>query len=156
MSQTGVEEIITGSIQRTITLPYSAPLYAKRELERKYLTGIDRCGSCTWVYTDLSTDCQEDFQFTILNMTNVAAVVWISLYFEDASQNISSIKAEVKGESVRKICIIGEDVDDDALYFNWASLRKKKVPEHVSYAVRFMSDIPVVVSHEKHAASYRV
>lgn len=156
MNQTGVEEIITGSLQRTITLPYAAPLYAKKELERKYLEGINKCGSCTWVYTNLSTDCQEDFQFTILNMTNVVAEVWISLYFENASQNISFIKAEVKGESVRKICIIGEDVDDDALYFNWASLRKKKVPEHVSCAVRFMSDIPVVVSHEKHEASYRV
>ena len=42
----------------------------------------------------------------------------------------------------------------DALYFNWLSLKAQCTPENAPFAVRFMSDVPVVVSHPDHPASY--
>jgi len=150
-----VKEIITGDVERTITLPYKASAYAKNEIERKYISGLESNGARTWIFTELYTDIEEDFIFTILNTAIVTATVWIELFFEDPAKTVRFIKAEVKGGRLRRLSIIGDEVDGDARYFNSDSLKCKGVPEGVPFAVRFMCDTPIVVSHKSHTATYR-
>ena len=50
--------------------------------------------------------------------------------------------------------ITGDEVDRDAVYFNWLSLAKNGIPENVPFAVRFRSDRPIVVTHKTHRAAY--
>lgn len=149
-----VEEFIVGTPQRTITLPYSAPDGARAEHERLYKRGQDRSGANTWVFTELNTACEDDFVFTIMNMTHAAADVTIELYFEHSSQMVRSIKASAAPLVVKRLNIVGEEVDGDYEYFDWLSLKKRGVPENAPFAVRFLSDVPIVISHPDHSAVY--
>ncbi len=149
-----VAEMITGSEQRTITLPYEATPHGRAELRRKCEKGLDDGGARTWVFSELSTANADDFVFSLLNTTHAAATVWIELYFEDASRKIRHIKTTIKPGSLKKLCIIGDEVDSESLYFNWLSLKKQGIPENADFAVRFISDIPIVASHKIHQATY--
>ena len=148
------DEIITGEEQRTLTLPYVPRPEAKREHTDKYLRGLADCGSRVWFFSELSTACEEDLVFSLLNTTHVAATVWIELFFADKSRAIRNIKASISPLSFQKLCVIGDEVDHDALYFNRMTVKKRGIPENEFFAIRFRSDVPLVVSHSKHQASY--
>jgi len=150
-----VEEVIPGTPQRTITLPYTPPADAKEKLKHKYLSGRDNCGARTWIFTDLSTDREEDFEFTFLNTTNSDAVVQAELFFEESYRKIRHIKINVEGGAIRRVNIVGDGADTDSIYFKWLTLKTQGLPENAPFAVRFMSDIPVVISHRDHTAAYR-
>ena len=150
-----VDEIIAGGSEHTITLPYEAPAYKKAEHLRKFREGLENCGARTWVFSDLSSACEEDFVFTFLNMTNVATTVWIELFFEDTKYALRAIKAEIPAKRMKRLNIVGEEVDGNALYFNWMALSDLGVPENMPFCVRFISEVPIVVSHQKHKESYR-
>lgn len=154
LTNVGIEEMITGTPQRTITLPYTAPAYAKAELAEKYLHGQASAGARTWFFTELSTSRPEDFEFTVLNTLHAQAKVCIELFFEDREQNIRHITVNIKSLTMKNFNIAGDEVNGDALYFNWMSLKEKGIPENARFAVRFMSNIPVVVSHKDHTAAY--
>jgi len=47
-----------------------------------------------------------------------------------------------------------DSVESEALYFNWMSLKKVGIPENMPFAVRFISSVPVVISHKKHKETY--
>ena len=89
VASTGVDLI------STVNLPYQPPASAKRELEKKYREGRANGGAHTWIFSGLSTACQEDLCFSVLNMANRVATVWIELFFEDRERNLRFIKAEV-------------------------------------------------------------
>ena len=150
----GVDEIITGETERTITLPYRARKEAKAELERKYLSGLNSCGSTSWIFSGLNTSNEEDLTFTFLNTTKLAATIDIELFFEDKTKAVKFIKATAPQLSTKTISIIGDEIDGDALYINFNSLKSLGIPENADFAVRFNSDIPIVVSHAKHQPSY--
>ncbi len=154
MTKAGIEEMIVGTPQRTITLPYTAPHYAKSELERKYTEGQKSAGAKVWFFTDLSTDNPDDFVFTVLNSAHKHASVMIELFFEENERNIRYIKADIAPLTMKKFNITGEDVDADALFFNWMSLKLRGIPEKADFAVRFISNTPVIVSHKNHKATY--
>ena len=149
-----IEEFIVGDPQRTITLPYTPNAGAKEEHEIRYKNGQERSGANTWVFTELHTSRAEDFVFSLLNMTHAAADVTIELFFESSKQLVRSIKATASPLTVKKLNIIGEDVNGDFEYFDWLSLKKQGVPESSPFAVRFWSDIPIIVSHPDHNAAY--
>lgn len=149
-----VEEFIVGSPQRTITLPYYAPKSARAEHEFLYKRGQNRSGANTWVFTELNTACEDDLVFTLVNMTHQAADVTIELYFEHSSQMVRSIKATAAPLVVKKLNIVGDEVDGDHEYFDWLSLKKRGIPENALFAVRFLSDVPIIVSHPAHSAVY--
>lgn len=153
MSCADIDEIITDGTH-TVTLPYTPPSYGKAEIERKYLMGLDSCGANTWVFTELNTSCPEDFEFSLLNMTHIKPKVWIDLYFEDKSMCIRHIQTELAPLSMRRISIVGEDVDPDVQYYNWLSLKKQGIPEDVPFSVRFLCETPIIVSNKKHKAAY--
>ena len=154
MRNVGVEEIITGTKQRTITLPYTAPAYAKRELEEKFMQGRESNGAKVWIFSDLSTACPEDFVFTVLNTTIHPTPFFVDLYFEDRANTILNIRAEVDGYSVKSLSVIGDEVNGDWEWLDRYSLKAKGIPENSRFAVRFRSEKPLVVTHKKHAASY--
>ena len=55
---------------------------------------------------------------------------------------------------MKKASIIGDDIDPDALYFNWMSLKEKGIPKSCDFAVRFISTVPLIISHAEHNAAY--
>ena len=150
-----VEELITGTVQRTITLPYTARREAKHETERKLALGLDNDGARSWIFTNLSTGREEDMIFTVLNTTLLPVEVNIELFFEDKKQVVKFIKAQVGGSSIKTFNIVGDEVDGNALYFSRSLLSQKGVPENAPFAVRFMCDTPIVVSHKDHQPTYR-
>ena len=149
-----VKEFIVGTPQRTITLPYEPSDSARADHDRLYRRGQDRSGANTWVFTELNTARENDFVFTLLNMTHATADVTIELYFESSKQMVRSIKATAAPLVFKRLNIVGEDVDGDFEYFDWLSLKKRGVPENVPFAVRFISDVPIVISHQDHKAVY--
>ena len=149
-----IEEFIVGEPQRTITLPYTPAAGAKKEHEIRYKNGQERSGANTWVFTELHTSRAEDFVFSLLNMTHAAADVTIELFFESSKQLVRSIKATASPLTVKKLNIIGEDINGDFEYFDWLSLKKQGVPENSPFAARFISDVPIVISHPDHTAAY--
>ena len=155
MEYGGLGELITGEEQRTVDLPYHAAAHGKKELESKLKQGIGNCGSRAFVFTGLSTSKESDFEFTFLNMTVSKATVFAELFFEDYKKNIRYIKIEVRSQGLKNISIIGDDVDPDAYYFNWMSLKDNGVPQNENFAVRFISDTPIIISHKEHTATYQ-
>ena len=150
----GVDEVIAGEAERTITLPYTPPQEAKSELERKYLSGLNSNGSVAWIFTGLNTSNEDDFIFTLLNTTYFDANLNIELFFEDKGQDVRFIKAIAPRLVIKTISIVGEEVDGDALYINFNSLKSLGIPENADFAVRFTSDIPIVVSHKNRSPAY--
>ncbi len=149
-----VKEFIIGTPQRTITLPYTAKKDARAEHDALYKRGQIRSGANTWVFTDLNTARENDFVFTLMNMTHQAADVTIELYFDDSWRMVRAIKATAAPLVVGKLNIVGDEVDGDFEYFDWLSLKKRGVPENALFAVRFMSDVPIIISHPDHIAAY--
>lgn len=154
MTNLGVKEIIMGIPERTISLPYIPAEYRERETRDAVEQGIRNCGAKTWMFTGLNTSVCEDFVFTALNTTVDPATILIEIFFEDASKNIEHIKATVTRKSVKTFSIIGDEIDSEWKYFNPASLKKRGIPENESFAVRFMSDIPIIISSKNHKADY--
>lgn len=155
MTKLGIDELIAGDATRTLTLPYIPADYKKAELAQKVLSGLDNCGACTWIFTDLHTTDSEDFVFSFLNTAYVTAEVNIDLYFDEPGRQLSCIKATLPAKSFQKLCIIdGNDVLTNTAYFNFNRLDIKGIPENATFAVRFISNLPVVISHPKHKAAY--
>lgn len=158
MRHCGVKELITGGKTRTLTLPYEPDENAAQMLRANYLSGKESAGARTWIFTELNTSKESDFEFRILNTTNIPAEVSIDIFFEDGTGKgkVRFIKTTVLATRIRKICIIDpEDVESETVYYNPCSLGKSEIPKDTCFAVRFMSSLPVVVSHKEHVASYR-
>lgn len=154
MRHPSVAELITGDENRTIVLPYRAPARAKAVLEERFSRGLSNNGARTWIFSDLNTAQQEDFTFTLLNTTNFDATVSIELYFGSRKQAIQGIRATVPSMALQTLSVIGEEVERNVHYFNWMALDTLGIPENATFAVRFLSDRPIVVTHKNHTASY--
>lgn len=154
MRDLGVREMITGEENRTLVLPYHAPDFAQTTLKRRFEQGLENNGARTWIFSGLCTADPEDFTFTLLNATNFDTTVWIEMYFENRAQTVQNIQYLLASMSVKQLTITEDEVDHDACYFNWNSIAKKGIPQNVPFAVRFLSDSPIVVTHKNHTASY--
>ena len=155
MTQMHVQEMIDGEITRTITLPYTAKENGAKELENNYRTGVENAGARTWIFMDLHTEQREDFEYTILNTTHSYAEVFVELFFDDPEKKIRFIKATIPPNCLKKINIVDKkDIESETLVFNSMSLDKKGIPENKDFSVRFISDIPVVISNRNHTAVY--
>ena len=155
MTKAGIKEMITGEVTRTLTLPYLPKEYGVNELKQNIDNGFKRAGAKTWVFTGLSTAEEEDFVFTFLNMTSAAAEINAELFYEAPESRVRFIKIAVSPARLRTLSIIDPDsVESESLYFNWMSLKKVGIPENMPFAVRFISSVPVVISHKKHKETY--
>jgi len=90
----------------------------------------------------------------IINSTNRNALVYVDLLFEDEDKEVRYLKTKVQSNSIRRVNLLGPEMDGDALHFNWLSLKEQGVPENAPFAARFLSDVPLVVSHKDHTAAY--
>ncbi|MBE7013588.1 MAG: MBL fold metallo-hydrolase [Ruminococcaceae bacterium] len=155
MLNADIDELITGDETRTIILPYYPENYKKNQIKNNFLDGYKSSGSTVWVFTDLDTKNAEDFNFTFLNMTVFENTVSAELYFENAKDLITNIEIKIPAKSFKKICITdANDVNVNSAYFNWHSLNIKGIPENEKFAVRFIANEPIVISHDKHKAAY--
>ena len=150
----GVDEVIVGDPERTIALPYTPPEYAKHELMKAVASGIDNCGSRTWIFTGLNTGRPEDMKFTLLNLTHEKITVDAELFFEKKEYRVRFIRAEIDPYCMKEICFTDDTVKTEEVYFNPMSLGKVGLPESLPFSVRFMSVQPFIASHEKHKAAY--
>ncbi len=157
MQDADIDELITGDVNRTITLPYKAPAYAKKELKRKVETGLKSSGSTAWVFSGLNSSDKEDFNFGFLNLTNIEVTVQADLYFDSPEKKITNIQIKIPCASYKEICIIDENsVELNPLFFNWDSFNVKEILPNMPFAVRFLSDEAIVVSHKKHTPAYHL
>lgn len=154
MEDLEIDELITGDYTRTVNLPYTPPAHARNEMLRKYTDGLKACGSKTWVFTNLNTGISEDLNFTFLNTTHARAKVWIELFYENSSKNIRYLTVYINPCSIKSINIIGEETNDDDVWFNWMSVKDVGICQDAPFAVRFLSDLPIVVSNSVHNADY--
>ena len=154
MTNLGIGELITGEHTRTVTLPYHPPRYARAKVERAVKMGYESFGANTWVFSELNSSDPEDFVFTIVNPCNANVTVWAELIFDTMAKKVNSIKIEVARQTLKKLSLIGEGADPDALFFNGESLVRRGVPEDCDMAVRFIADVPVVISNKKHSPAY--
>ena len=149
-----VEEFITGEVERTLPLPYEPQAGAMKAIQEKMRVGADNAGARTWFFTGLSTANPDDFVFTLLNTVIPEASVRIDLYFELKADAVRDIRTKVSGSCFKRINIVGDDVEGDQPPFSGVSLQVRGYPENQPFAVRFISDIPIVVSHPNHAPAY--
>ena len=153
ITKLGVDEIITGNNGKTLTLPYKAPKTAKEEYKQQYTEAVMNNGAHCWYFTGLNSANKDDFVFSFINLAVQDAEMEINIYFKD-SNDIERIKASVP-TSLSELCIIDkEKVDGNWPYFNPNSLNKIEIPESTEFAVRFISDIPLVIFHKDHKDTY--
>ena len=151
----GVDEVISGTPQRTLTLPYTPSPNAKKDLERLFLKGRECSGANMWVFAGLNTGRKEDFNFRILNTTYNTAKVSIELFFEDKLAAVKDIRCQVPAMTYQELCIVDEkDVDIRARVLDRDTLAVKGYPENAPFAVRLMCETPIIVSHQDHQAAY--
>lgn len=155
MRNVGVEEILTGETQKTIALPYTAEPRAKELLARSCIRGMDNCGARTWIFTGLSTDRPEDFVFTLLNTTHAIVPVKAELFFEEKANAVRDIRIELNPLCFKTLSVIGDEVKTEESYVKTMSLKTRGIPQGVPFAIRFISHVPVVISHRDHTATYR-
>lgn len=155
LCKSSVQEVIAGTKQRTITLPYHPLPDAKNDLTREYLMGRDCCGTYSYIFSDLDTANEADFVFTFMNTTYLPATVRADLYFEDKLQNVTNIIATIPGRSLKRLSLLGDEVETESASSNPNSLKKQGVPENALFGVRFVSDVPIVITHKTHQAAYR-
>ena len=147
-------EIIVGEDNKTLTLPYTPAPYKRNEFKAKFREGLTRNGATTWVFNNLNFENEEDVTFSFLNMCNKKATVCVEVYFLDGSKNLGDIKIELTG-GLQKINITDkENTITDSVWFSWMSPDVKGYPESGEFAVRFISDIPIVVSNKNQKATY--
>jgi len=150
----GFSEVISGTPQRTISLPYTPPPYARAETLRKFTDGVDSCGARTWVFTNLRTDRPEDFKFSVVNFAIPIVDVIIELYFDEPSTCVRNIRAQFPRCQAIKIDIRDYDKDPKSPFSAFEALKVVGIPENTDFSVRFICSDPVVISHKDHQPAY--
>ena len=151
----GIRELIPGSTERTVTLPYHAPWYAARDNEEKYAFGLRSEGAKCWFFADECTGTPEDMRFTITSVEIVPVTVYADIYFEKGADAVFSVKIPVAGRALTVVDFLSRTgISLEASRYNRNSLAAKGLPENARCSIRFLCDKPVVVSQKNHAAAY--
>lgn len=155
LTKMNIQEMRTGETDQTLELPYTANPAAEGMLEHQYLEGRDSAGAHTWMFTDLNTANKEDFMFSVVNTTFINANLSVELYFENMQRKVVRVKNKgLRMGMFRLNCLLTPE-EDQTLFDDPDFLASKGVPENTNFAVRFISDIPVVISHREHSPAYR-
>ena len=147
-------EVITGEDEKTITLPYTPPAYRKLENRVNFRDGLAKSGATTWYFTGLNYENEEDVTFDILKTAGwVNASVGIQLIFFDKQKNLN-MRISLKRGNHRINLADKESGIFDGNWESWNSLKTKGLEENGEFAVKFTSNIPIVISNKKHTAAY--
>lgn len=154
MTRLGIEELLTGEKEHTLELPYTASPDGMLALQQNYQRGRDDSGARTWVFTDLHTGNAEDFWFSFLNTTYLPASITAELYFENMEKKIIRVSFPGPRLGVYRMHCLRSAQDaasaPDTADF-WETL---DLPDNTGFAIRFLSDIPIVISHKNHKPAY--
>ena len=142
------EAFFTGAQEHTLPLPYTPQKGIMQKVLQQFRQGQESAGARMWFFTGLSTANPEDFVFTLINTLIPTVTVRIDLYFEQKVHAIRDVQTEVTGSRMRFI-----NLKEELEKFNATSHTPGSFPEGQPFAVRFISDLPVVVAHEKHRAT---
>ena len=149
MTRLGIEELITGEKEQVLQLPYQARPDGQFLLQQNYQRGRDDAGARTWVFSDLNTGKVDDFRFSFLNTTYFPAKITVELYFENMEKQIRRFSLTGPRLGVYRLhCLLQDREDTPDL------LEQLGIPENATFTVRFLSDLPIVVSHPNHAPVY--
>ena len=156
MRDAGIGELIAGSNERTITLPYHAPWYAARDLEEKVMFGEKSRGSKCWYFSDEYTGNPEDMRFTITSLERRPVNVTADICCENGANSVGGIKIPIEKTVTRVDFLTREGISLEASKYNRSPLYKKGLPENDLCTIRFLSDKPIIVSQKNHADAYHV
>lgn len=155
MTRQNVEEMITGEKETTLELPYTPSPSGVYELKQNYERGRDDAGARSWVFTDLDTSNPEDFWFSVLNTLYIPAQLEVEIYIESLQKQTRRFKIAGPRLGVFRVnCLITPE-DDPELVNSPELLELKNIPTGTHFAVRFISNLPVVISHRDHQPAYR-
>lgn len=149
-----VGEIITGEATRTLELPYHPDAFAKLDYKTKYDVGLAAEGFKVWMFTELNTGCTEDLEFTIINMIPITPSIRVYVFFGDNANYFNYTLKLKKMLCSKKFNLIGCDEVTDDFEADLKAIKEKGIPENADFAVRFVSDFPVVISNKKHKDTY--
>ena len=153
MTRLDIEELITGEKEQVLDLPYTPNPSGKYELQQNYQRGRDDAGARTWVFSDLNTGNPDDFWFSFLNTTYLPAKIAAELYFENMEKKILRVSFTGPRLGVYRLnCLLADQ--DPAVTEAPDFFEKMGIPENTSFSVRFLSSLPVVVSHKDHTPAY--
>lgn len=150
-----IREMRTGEDDQVLDLPYTPDPAGVIQMRQRYLEGRDNSGARTWIFTDLNTGRKEDFIFSVLNTTYLNADLKVELYFEDMQKKIIRIKNKGLRLGVFRLNCLLTPEDDPATFDAPDFLESMGIPENTFFAVRFISNLPVVISHRDHTPAYR-
>ena len=144
-----------GEPQRTITMPYKAPFWAKEELLRNYRYGMQSSGASVWFFGELNTAREEDFEFSFANMTYRPTEVNCEMFFHEKKDVVRNFKLEIPGNTYQKKHILLRDViDENGETVTENVLGERVLPENATFCVRFKCNHPIVITHASHKADY--
>lgn len=155
MTRLGIKELRTGEAEHTLELPYHPNPDGVLALQQNYQRGRDDAGARAWIFSDLNAGKPEDFWFSVLNTTYLPANITAELYFENMEKKILRVSFPGPRLGVYRLhCLlpIREGLTEADIP---AFLNQRDIPQNTPFAVRFLSDLPIVISHKEHAPSYR-
>ena len=155
MTRLGIHELLTGEKDQTLTLPYTPDPAESCTLRQRYLEGRDSAGAKVWVFTELNTGNREDFFFSVLNTTYFASALQVELYFENMQNKIVRIQNQAPRLGMFRLNCLLQPSEEQRQFDAPDFLEKLGIPENTNFAVRFLSDLPIVISHRDHKCTYR-
>ncbi len=155
MTRLNMDELLTGEKDHILPLPYSPDPAESFTYRQRYLEGRDNSGARTWIFTELNTARKEDFVFSVFNGNYYNAKLQVELYFENMQKKKVTIQNQVLRLGVFRLNCLLHPEEDQSRFNEPDFLEKLDIPENTYFAVRFISDLPIVVSHRDHAPAYR-
>lgn len=155
MTRLNMDELLTGEKDHVLPLPYSSDPAERFTYRQRYLEGRDNSGARTWIFSDLNTSRKEDFFFSVFNGNFYKAELQVELYFENMQKKKVVIKSECPRLGVFRLNCLLHPEDDQARFDEPDFLEQLAIPENTYFTVRFISNLPIVVSHRDHSPAYR-
>ena len=146
--------MFTGEKDQTLDLPHSPAPNGVYQLQQRYLEGRDNTGARTWVFMDLDTNNLDDYWFSILNSTYIPAEISVEIFPEGLQRKVIRRKiTETHLGVFRTNCLLTSE-QDPATTDIAALIAELGIPADSHFAVRFISSLPVIISHKNHQSAY--
>ena len=155
MTRLDIDELLTGEKEQVLPLPYSPDPAEAFTYQQRYLEGRDNGGARTWIFSDLNTSRKEDFFFSVFNGTYYNAQLQVELFFENMQKKIVKVQNQGLRLGVFRLNCLLHPEDDQEKFDAPDFLAQMGIPENTYFTVRFISNLPIVVSHRDHAPAYR-
>lgn len=154
MTRLDIDELLTGEKEHVLPLPYSPDPAEAFTYQQRYLEGRDNGGARTWIFSDLNTSRKEDFLFSVFNGTYYNAQLQVELFFENMQRKIVKIQNQGLRLGVFRLNCLLHPEDDQEKFNAPDFLEQMGIPENTYFTVRFISNLPIVVSHRDHKPAY--